>query len=39
MLYEDNNGEFELEYTFDPARIKRWALVEDLLPENKEETK
>lgn len=39
MLYEDNNGEFELGYTFDPARIKRWALVEDLLPENKEETK
>lgn len=39
MLYEDNNGEFELGYTFDPARIRRWALVEDLLPENKEETK
>lgn len=36
MLYEDNNGEFELGYTFDPARIKRWALVEDLLPKKED---
>ena len=36
MLYEDNNGEFELGYTFDPARIRRWALVEDLLPKKED---
>ena len=39
MLYENNNGEFELGYMFDPAHIRRWALVEDLLPENKKEIK
>ena len=36
MLYEDNNGEFELGYIFDPAHIRRWALVEDLLPKKED---
>lgn len=39
MLYEYNDGEFELGYAFDPVRIRRWALVKDLFPERKEETK
>jgi hypothetical protein len=31
MLIELNNGEFELDYTYDSANTKRWAYVKDLI--------
>lgn len=36
LLIEDNNGEFDLGYTFDPYKTRRWAYVKDLIP-NKED--
>lgn len=32
LLIENSNGEFDLEYKFDPATTKRWAYVKDLIP-------
>lgn len=32
LLIEDNNGEFDLGYTFEPSKTKRWAYVKDLTP-------
>lgn len=34
LLVEANDGEFSLCYTFDPATTKRWAYIEDLMPED-----
>lgn len=33
LLIEANDGEFSLDYTFDPATTKRWAYIKNLLPE------
>ena len=33
LLVEENDGEFSLNYTFDPATTKRWAYIKDLIPE------
>lgn len=33
LLVEANNGEFSLNYTFDPATTNRWAYIKDLIPE------
>lgn len=33
LLIEHIDGEFELGYRFDPANIKRWAYVKDLIPD------
>lgn len=32
LLIDHKDGEFELEYKFDPATTKRWACVRDLIP-------
>ena len=32
LLIENNGGEFDLGYKFDPATTKRWAYVKDLIP-------
>lgn len=36
LLIENSNGEFDLEYKFDPATTKRWAYVKDLIPNMEE---
>lgn len=36
LLIEHIDGEFELGYRFDPANIKRWAYVKDLIPVKEE---
>ena len=33
LLVEDNDGEFSLNYTFDPATTKRWAYIKNILPD------
>lgn len=32
LLIENNGGEFDLKYRFDPSTTKRWAYVKDLIP-------
>lgn len=34
LIIKHKDGEFELEYRFDPASTKRWAYVKDLIPIN-----
>lgn len=36
LLIENSNGEFDLEYKFDPANTKRWAYVKDLIPDKED---
>jgi hypothetical protein len=36
LLIEQNDGEFELEYRFDPSKTKRWAYVKDLIPKKED---
>ena len=36
LLIEHNDGEFELEYRFDPATTRRWTCVKDLIPSKEE---
>lgn len=36
LLIENSNGEFYLEYKFDPATTKRWAYLKDLIPNMEE---
>lgn len=33
LLIEANDGEFSLDYTFDPATTKLWSYIKDLMPE------
>ena len=36
LLIENNGGEFDLKYRFDPSTTKRWAYVKDLIPNMEE---
>lgn len=36
LLIENNGGEFDLAYKFDPSTTKSWAYVKDLIPNMEE---